>query len=80
MPYTYTVWNIFDQNLYSLVYSLMMKTYYTYWKFLNLFLDFSLAFQFTPLEIDNHPCTPENLKVSNNYRIATFIKISNAWL
>ena len=25
-------------------------------------LDFSTA-KFTPLEIDNHPCTPENLKV-----------------
>ena len=41
----------------------MMKTYCTYWKFLLIFLDFSIA-AFTPLEIDNHPCTPENLKVS----------------
>ena len=36
-----------------------------------LFLDFSSAIEFTPLEIDNHPCTPQNLKVS------TFMKISD---
>ena len=46
-----------------------MKTFFNYWKFFFLFLDFSSAIEFTPLEIDNHPCTPQNLKVS------TFMKI-----
>ena len=45
-----------------------MKTFRSFLNFksvLTVFLiclDFSTA-KFTPLEIDNHPCTPENLKV-----------------
>ena len=50
-----------------------MKAFFNYWKFFILFLDFSTAIEFTPLEIDNHPCTPQNLKVST-YIIVTFIR------
>jgi len=52
-----------------------LRTMKTFRSFLNfksvltvflLCLDFSTA-KFTPLEIDNHPCTPENLKRTTKY-------------
>jgi hypothetical protein len=35
--------------------------------FVVLVIDQCLGMGFTPLEIDNHPCTPENLKRTNRY-------------